>query len=410
MRRRRSKRRQRSAVEWGIRGTAALAAAFLAYASVSATLANVVVRIDPVHAHRLSPSDGQITAAAAEQSFALTPDASIDSEVTRLAQLALRQDATAVSALSVLGLQAQLRRDVTGARELFSYSHQLSRRELRTQIWAIEEAVARGDIASALEHYDRALRTSRRARDILFPVLARAIAEPVVRAPLLETLSSDSAWGRAFIRYVAANAPEPQAVVLFFREGARAGLPIEDDDRSRLVNALVAEGATDEAWSLYDSFRREASRERSRDPNFELRTQVPAVFDWTALNPQGLAASIQRGEDGGVVHFSAGSGAGGTVLRQMQLLPPGLYRIEGRSRGIDQPEYSRPYWALTCHDGQELGRVPLPSSGDTPASFTGRFRVPSECPVQTLSLVVRASDAIAGIQGQIDTVQLVPVS
>lgn len=410
MRRRRSRRRQYSAVELGIRGSAALAAALLAYESVSATLANVLVRSEPAHAHRLSPSDGKVTAAAAEESFAVAPGTAIDSEAARLARLALRQDATAVSALSVLGLQAQLQRNVAHARELFSYSHQLSRRELRTQIWAIEEAAARGDIARALEHYDRALRTSRRAPDILFPVLARAIAEPAVRAHLLSTLSSESAWGRAFIRYVAANAPEPEAVVPFFREGAHAGLPIEDDDRSRLVNALVAKGATDQAWGLYGSFRGEASRERSRDPSFELSTLVPAVFDWNPLRPQGLAASIQRGEDGGVVHFSAGPGVGGTVLRQLQLLPPGLYRIEGRSRGIDQPEYSRPYWALTCRDGQELGRVLLPNSGDTPARFTGHFRVPAGCAVQTLSLVVRASDAIAGIQGQIDTVQLVPVT
>src|SRR5690606_27510910 len=119
------------------------------------------------------------------------------------------------------------------------------------------------------------------------------------------------------------------AVVSFFREGAHAGLPIEADDRSSLVNALVAKGATDHAWCLYGSSRGEASRERSRDPSFELSTLVSAVLDWNALSPQGVAASIQRGEDGGVVHFSAGSGAGGTVLRQMQLLPPGLYRIEG---------------------------------------------------------------------------------
>src|SRR5690606_28285593 len=131
----------------------------------SATLANVLVRAEPAYAHRLSPIDGKITAAVAEQSFTLTPDASSASEAARLARLALRQDATAVSALSVLGLQAQLRRDASQARDLFSYAHQLSRRELRTQIWGIEEAVGRGDIAGALEQYDRALRTSHRARN-----------------------------------------------------------------------------------------------------------------------------------------------------------------------------------------------------------------------------------------------------
>lgn len=409
MQRRRIKRRQRSAAEWGVCGVLALAAAVLAYVSVSASLANVVVKIDPARARDLAPSDGQITAATAERNFTVAPNGSIDSAEAQLAQLALRQDATAVSALSVLGLQAQLRGDVARARQLFSYSHSLSRRELRTQIWAIEEAVTRGDVAGALEQYDQALRTSRRARDLLFPVLARAIVEPAVRARLLDTITSEPMWGLAFVRYVAANAPEPRAVLTFFREGARAGLQIEDDDRGRLVNALVAEGATEDAWQFYERFRSKADRLRSRDPNFSSNIRAPAVFDWTALNPKGLSASIQQGENGGIFQFSARMGARGTVLRQTQLLRPGLYFLKGRSRGIDQPEYSRPYWALSCEDGRELGRVPLPTSGGTSERFSGRFTVPSECPVQMLSLVVRASNAIAGVQGQIDMVQLAPV-
>src|SRR5690606_30042493 len=100
MRSRRPKRRQQLAVEWGIRGAVAFAALLVAYVSVSATLANVLVRAEPAYAHRLSPIDGKITAAVAEQSFTLTPDASSASEAARLARLALRQDATAVSALS----------------------------------------------------------------------------------------------------------------------------------------------------------------------------------------------------------------------------------------------------------------------------------------------------------------------
>lgn len=405
---RRLKRARRSTAEWGIRGAAALAAAVLGFISVSGTLANVVERVDPVRAYGLPPGNGHITAASAEQTFTLNPEPDVDSEASQLARLALRQDPTAAAALSVLGLQAQLRGDLTRARELFAYSHRLSRRELRTQIWAIEEAVARGDIAGALEQYDRALRTSTRAREMLFPVLAAALSEPAVRSRLLETMARDSIWREAFIRHAAANAPEPQAVAVFFREGARVGLPVEDADRSRLVNALMAKGLPEEAWRFYESFRPGADRRRSRNPNFGL-SETPAVFDWATLNPQGLSASIQRGRDGGVVHFSAASGAGGTVLRQMQLLPAGEYRIEGRSKSIDQPEHSRPYWALICLGGRELGRVPLPNSGDEWESFTGQFTVPSGCPIQTLSLVVRSSDALAGIQGQIDMAQLVPL-
>lgn len=408
MPRRRSKRRHVSTAEWGIRGAVSLVAALLGLTSVSSTLANVVAKVDPARAHDLAPSNGHITAAAAEQAFTLAPDAASESEAAKRAELALRQDATAVGALSVLGLQAQLRSEVERARELFGYSHRLSRRELRTQIWAIEEAVARGDIAGALEQYDRALRTSNKARQILFPVLARAIAEPAVRAELLEMMAAESTWRDAFVRYVAANAPEPEAVVAFFRRGASVDLPVKDEDRSRLVNALMAKGATDDAWSFYASFRQGTDRSLSRDADFTMDVEIPSVFDWTTFNPDGVSTSIQRGEEGGVVYFNASSGAGGTALRQTQLLTPGDYRLEGRSLGVEQPKYSRPYWVLTCRDGRELGRVLLPNSGDSWETFTGRFNVPAGCSVQTLALVIRASDDIAGVQGRIDNAQLAP--
>lgn len=405
----RTSRRKRSAAAWGLRGAIAVALLILGFASVFMTLANVVADVDAGWALALAPGDGQITAAAAAQSFQLDNDPAVDARSENLARRAIQQDPTAVAALSVLALRAQLRGDDAQARELFSYSHLLSRRELKTQIWVIEEAVARGDIQRALEQYDLALSTSRSARDILFPVLASALVEPAVRTPLIQVMM-DAAWTPAFLRYAAANAGEPQAVITFFLDGSRYGLPVTDAHRSRLTDALVADGETEAAWRFFQTFRKDASRHRSRNPDFAATIDAPAVFDWTTHSPRGLSSSIQRGNDGSVFHFSASSGAGGVVLRQNQVLPAGEYLLESTSQGIEQPEYSRPYWTLICVDGQNLGRAILPNSGREWASLTGRFTVPSDCPFQTLALVVRGSDAITGIEGQIDTALLIPAT
>lgn len=400
---------ERSPAEWGARAVLAVLAAIIGYASVTASLAAVAVKADPAIAHMLAPWNGHITADLAEQRFTLEPQSGTNSEPARLARLALRQDATAVEALSVLGLQAQLRNDTEQARRLFDYSQALSQRELRPRIWAIEEAVSRGDIAGALEHYDIALRTSRSARDVLFPVLASAIAEPKVRSALVEVMATEPVWGEGFVNYVAASGIDPQAAVRFFSEGQRGALPVDDADRTRVVNALVARGFFDEAWQYYASFRPAAKRHRSRDANFSLITEAPARFDWTAINDSGLSASIQPGGNGGLLDFAASPSTGGTVLRQMQLLPSGTYRLEGHGSGIEQPERSLPYWILTCRDGRELGRVTMPNSAQGNGNFSGRFTVPSDCPVQTLSLVIRPTAEITGVSGQIDRVRLVPV-
>ncbi len=400
---------KRSPAEWGIRGVVAALAAIAGYASVTAALAEVVVKADPAIAHVLAPWNGHITADLAEQRFTLEPQSGPESEAARLARLALRQDPTAVEAFSVLGLQAQLRNDTGEARQLFTYSQTLSQRELRPRIWAIEEAVSRGDIAGALEQYDIALRTSRSARDILYPVLASAISEPKVRSALIEMMARGSVWDDSFVNFVATRAPDPHAAVRFFREGERANLPIDEADRTRVVNALVARELFDDAWRYYTSFRPGADRSRSRDASFSLPAEASAVFDWRAINSSGLSASIQQDEGGGMLDFAASPSTGGTALRQVQLLPPGTYRLEGHSIGIEQPERSLPYWTLTCPGGRELGRVTVSNSAQANGNFSGRFTVPSDCPTQTLSLVVRSSSEIAGVSGQVDRAELVPV-
>jgi hypothetical protein len=395
----------------------ALVAAVIGLTSVADTLANVIAKADPARAHVLSPGDGHITADLAEQQFTLEPTSDPGSRAARLAHLALRQDATAVEALSVLGLQAQMRQDTEAARRLFTYSQQLSRRELRPRIWAIEEAVSRGDIAGALEQYDIALRTSRTAPDLLFPVLASAVAEPRVRAVLIEKLNEESAWGPFFIHHLAATAPDPQASVRFFLEAEQANFRIPNSERATLVNALTSKGLTSEAWSFYASFRPGSDQRRSRDPVFSLETETRATFDWTVLEGAGLSATIRPSEDGGLVDFSAAPSNGGPVLQQMQMLRPGAYRLKGLSSGVEQPERSLPYWSLTCQDGRELGRISLRNSppasgsgGERGVAFNGRFNVPTNCLMQTLALVIRPSDQITGVTGQIHRVQLTPLS
>lgn len=399
----------RSGREWAVRGVLALGALMVGYVSTSATLANVLLRIDPSAAYLLAPRDGRIAAASAEQKFKVSLDSSGNSDSARLARRALRRDPTAVRALNVLGLQAQLREEEGLADRLFGYSFSLSRRELRAQMWAIEQAVERGDIGGALTNYDIALRTSPSARETLFPILSSAISESAIRRPLIDILSTKPVWGAVFIRYVSIQSPDPLAVAQLFEAANGRGLPIQDSDRARVVNGLVAQNLMEEAWSYYETFRPNAVRTRSRDPGFGLGNQAPSSFDWMVGNAPGLSVAFLGREDDGFLDFAVPPSTRAVVVSQTQLLPSGDYRIEGRSRGIDQPERSQPYWTLACRGGAELGRVDVPNSSEMNGAFSGKFTVPSSCPVQTLSLVLRSSDNVAGVSGQIDYVQLAPV-
>ncbi|MBM07838.1 MAG: hypothetical protein CMH88_16065 [Oceanibulbus sp.] len=415
MARRRGKRGLRATIsgrsgrEWSIRIGLALGALVLGYFSTARSLANVLAKVDAESAYAIAPGNGVIAAKYAQEAFTTTPTMSAGSKPDDLARRALLADPTAVDALTVLGLQAQLRGEFTRADRIFSYSTALSRRELRPQIWAIERAVAQGDVSGAIRHYDIALRTSNSAAKDLFPTLIAALSEPRIRAELLQILATRPTWGDKFVRYAADNEINPEGVVALFHEGQQTGLDVSVDERSLLVNALISQGKFESAWEFYQSYRPGAQRNRSRDPNFVLQENRPAAFEWRVGDDARLGAAILRQGEGGLLDFSVPPSTGGLLARQMLLLPAGIYRLEGRSRGLEQPQSSRPYWTLICSDGRELGRLPVPNSDERAGRFAGQFTIGEGCKAQTLSLIARASDDIMGVSGQILQVRLVPL-
>lgn len=329
-------------------------------------------------------------------------------EAGRLAKAALRRDPTVVPAVNALAFLAVQRGQGAQARSLFGYAMALSRRDLQSQLWAIEDAVARGNVTQALVHYDTALRTSGRAADLLFPVLSQAITVAPVRSALIARMAERPLWSEAFISHAADRGPDFPAVALLFTGLQQQGVTPPPYARAALIGRLVEQSRIDDAWRFYATTDRGAQRARSRDPRFTVAPSDPTAFDWTTIGDGGVAASIQGSGGQGALVFSAPPSVGGALVRQMQVLPPGRYRLDGRSVGIDQPQASLPYWSLTCIDGRELGRVEMPASGSSGGRFTGILTVPTGCPVQWLTLVARPSEATTGLSGTVEQVQLHP--
>lgn len=405
---RRKRSAPRSAAEYGIRGVLALAVAALAFVGITRTAGYTMRSSDPARAHAWAPGDGRLTALYALARSGPKATAADRREADRLARLALRQDPTAVAAASALGLNTQIRGDVAGARRLFAYAERLSRRDLAMNVWAIEDAVGRGDVAGALRHYDLALRTSREAPALLFPILSSAIADGPVRHALVGTMSGRPIWAAQFVTYAADEGPAPEATVRFFADLRRARLPVADDAGATVMFKLMDRKRPEEAWAYYALTHPGADRRRLRDPDFAAYRPNASPFDWYVTNTAGLTVSIERDDHGGLADIVAAPSIGGVALRQVLLLPPGTYRLEGRARGVDQPAVSRPYWALACSDGRELGRVEVLPSGQTGGGFSGPLNVPANCPVQALAFVIRSTDVMTGVTGQIDRIQITP--
>lgn len=401
---------RRSVKKWALHGGLAIVAAAAGYLSITHSLATVIKTRDPVLAHALAPDNGRITAQLAEQRFMEKPTGGRRSPAARLAEQALRQDPTAVEAVATLGLQAQLRNETGAARRLFAYSQTLSRRDLKTQLWAVEDAVARGDISGALQHYDIALRTSKNAPDILFPVLGSAISEPAIRKALVATLAQKPAWTQKFITYIADGTVDSRARASLFTALRRIDLPLSAEADAAAIKGLIDLAAIDEAWRYYASVRPGSDRRKSRDPGFTANLSTPSPFDWTTSIDPNVTAAFQRNRTASVFDFSVPSGVSGMLVQQLQWLTPGIYRLEGRSSGIEQTGQALLYWTLACSDGRELGRVEVPPSAQAGGTFSGRFVVPATCPLQLLALTARPPENPAGVTGQIEQIRLIPVN
>ena len=398
---------RRTGIDWGIRIALAASVAVIGGFAMAQSLAQVTVASGrAAAAYALAPWDGRMSAALADANVL---SGNTDARTASLGRAALRLDPTTVKAVTSLATAAIVAGQLKRSERLFAYAERLSRRDLATQLWAIENAVARADTAAALRHYDIALRTTATAPELLFPILSRALDDPGIRGALVKTLSQRPLWATSFIDYSATSGVDPPATAQLFTALQRARVPISAGARSELVNRLVDRSAYETAWSVYIGGRPRSDRQFSRDPDFAADIATPAAFDWVGLAGPGVTTSIQRNGSAGLFDFATGPNVAGVLLQQVQLLSPGSYRLDGRSNGIDQPMASRPYWRLRClGEDRELGRIVLPNSVEANGKFGGSFIVPSGCPAQALTLVAQPTDARAGLAGQIIRAALRP--
>lgn len=398
--------RLRSRMEWAVRGCLVAVIATLGTGATCFTVAKVSAARDPAWAHLISPGDGQVTAAYALALAGPEAEKSSYPLAERLARQALRQDATAGAAVDALGLIAQSRGNSLAEHRFFAYAQKLSRRSVMTQLWSIEDAVNRNDIPEALRWYNTALRTNPEMSKLLFPVLVGASGEAAIRGQLIRTLATRPSWSADFLRFVPNNAADPRVAVMLFGDMRRAGVVIPAQAASALVDRLLNAKQYDLAWQYYSQARGKGDRLRSRDPGFSARPAVPSLLDWNAVTSGGISVLM----DNNALEFSAPTSVGGAVVQQVQLLPPGSYRLSGRSEAIDLPTAARPYWALTCGLGQgpELGRVIMPGNGSADGGFSGTLSVPAACPVQTLTLIAQPVDLASGLTDRVDQIQLRP--
>lgn len=359
----------------------------LAVVSTTKTLGFAYRYSMPTLALRLDPDNAQALGALAQQQLTTATGPADRAAARRLAEKALRRDATVASAAGTLGLIADADGQQAKARRLIAYSDAVSRRDLATRLWLIEEAVNRGDVEGALKHYDVALRTANTATPLLFPVLLAAIEDPQLSGPIAVLLARQPEWAGSFLDQVTTRGDPAAAAGLFRALAARRAAP-RPELVTALLQRLVEAERIGQAWSVYAALNPARARARLRDARFDAPAASPTVFDWQLADGVAVSASPTMTDAGPGLYVTGSINDNGAAAQQMVTLPPGRWRLRWRVSGeVVAPEAVR--WEWRCaQDREAVASAPL-------AAGSLAVNVPPGCAGQWLTLAVDSREPAA---------------
>lgn len=313
------------------------------------------------------------------------------------AKAALRREPANVVAARSLAIIAARQGDEKRAESLFRYAEKLSRRDLPTQLWLIEDRVRADDIPGALTHYDRALRTSPYTDRPLIPILVSAADDLAIRRPLTAMIAARPAWWWVFAQRLVSSGKSPDTMYDLLI--ALKLSPTNDRERTLLAAALtrLAEmSAYGQAYRLYAQARHvPAGNGLLRNGEFEAEDVLPP-FDWTLADDPDLAAVRQQRDDrsgGQALFFYSNEGRTGTVAQQLLVLAPGRYRLSAQVGEVSSEPEARPKLTMTCArpGGQTLFEADFVLFGKASSRIGVDFSVPSGCAAQTIAVVSGSS-------------------
>ena len=393
-----------------VRGAATLALIVTGYCAVTRSLAVALSQRDPVLALSVSHSDARVKANAAQQLMQRAATDADRRQAKLLAEEAFAQDGTAVPAATTLALLAAVGGDSVLSKKWFAYAERLSRRDLPTQLFFIENYVSNGDIAGALHHYDIALRTSsERAPAVLYPILRNAITDDAVRHELAKTLAARPIWTENFVADLVNTGPNYVATAQLLVEARRRGAVFSRGLDDGLLDMLIRGGELPTAWHYYVATHPGAGRQPLRNTSFVVDGAGNSPFEWQVVAGDGMSASLGAADNGRTLEYRLSPTVGGPIVNQIVLLPGGKYRLSSTLTAASQDVGSGPYWQIRCIDSRPIAMLELGGPIERLRTFSTEFVVPSNCRALNLTLIGRSSDDIQGATGNVSSVSIVGI-
>ncbi len=385
---------------------------YLAWLSFIHAVANVTWQQNPDMALRFVPDHPLALSRKADELFAEKQDPATLAIVEAMAKQSLRGGALNPVAIRLLGYVADVRGDQKKARELMLLSQKVSRRDFGTQLWLIEDAVARNDKKQALYHYDIALRTTPSSFPILLPTLVGALNDPEVRAGLAPYIRQAPNWLVNFLSEAINTMENPANLAdTLVRSG---GLPDREEYRN-LSNTLLVQLATKSRFPAFRQYylslkgNHASTFETASLNNDTVNVRYPAA-GWQLVDNAAIGGAFSQADKNGGHSLAAFAGTGerGELMRKYLFLKPGNYRFAARYSAVETAPESEVRWELQCFAASENVSKWFVATPVRKGSFvsTQDFNISADCPNQLLALQVAGGSGQLGAEFTVRSVDV----
>ena len=334
----------------------------------------------PEFALRLDATDPVAIARVMSNKAALSiaQGKALPSDTSKQASSSLRGLALNPVALRMLAISKPPATVTSANASLLHLSDRVSRRDLGTQILLVGTSGRRGDIAGVLDAYDKALRTTRSSRPLLFPLLAKLMVIPEARTRFGRFFDQKSDWLPAFLTVSLNDTEAPDSYFdLLIRQKKLLQLPRPDEVRNVLVNQLVAKSSFTNARSAFmfgESGNQEALSSASITP--ETLRQDNTLY-WFFPEASGRYAVPVANR---FLTVSIDPGHSGTVAQKVLYLEPGRYLLRTVTDRSESDTGLRLQWIMQClQDGSPAIGSILEGAQIVGTTSSEAFAAPDAC-------------------------------
>jgi hypothetical protein len=386
-------------------GAILVGALALLWLSLAVSIAGAMRDTRPDFALRFWPGDGFAAAMQSEYQLQQSLRSPRHDEELALARRAFAAEPTSARAARIVALLSDNQAQVAPR---IAYARRLSRRDLPTNLWFIEEAVQRNDVPGALAQYDVTLRTSSQAPRLLFPILSAAMAQQDLVDPIARLLATGGEWVPDFFDQVLAD-PARSAdlgrVVLHRPQVLHRLAPAA---QARFV-AQLSDARQFEIGARVYRIVSGRSPMLAGDRAPMASGELPP-FDWSVTDTGNYGAAGNGG--GASVEVYAQGGAGGTVVRRLIRLAPGAYRLRTAGTVSQSDTAGQAEWSLSCAQADAAPLATLQLSGQPGArqAKTAEVRTGGGCAWYWLNLAVASPPDGGRFEASVDALAIEPVA